>query len=192
LKDLRVGVIEGRGGAVGRDDRKVLEGLGVKLVPVTLPDKLPVGAIQPILSVEASAAFDDITRAGTLGGIGRSWPATFRRGRFVPAVEYLRAQRVRTLLMQEMAKLMEQVDLYVCPGGTDLLISNLTGHPTVVVPNGVRKAAGGSEASVALTFTGRLWGEAEVLAVAKAYQDATGHHTRRPPLEKAINGEGKG
>src|SRR5207248_2593426 len=192
-KDIRVGFFEGRGGALRAEDRKVLEGLGGKLVPVALPDKLPLQAMQFILSVEASAAFDDITRAGTLDAIGRSWPATFRRGRFIPAVEYLRAQRVRTLLMQEMAKVMEQVDLYVHSGfGGELLTSNLTGHPTVVVPNGVRKGNGGSETAQPFTFTGRLWGESELLAVAKAYQDATGHHTRRPPLEKLIeDGEKK-
>jgi Asp-tRNA(Asn)/Glu-tRNA(Gln) amidotransferase A subunit family amidase len=112
----------------------------------------------------------------------------------VPAVEYLRAQRVRTLLMQEMAKVMEQVDLYVHSGFGELLTSNLTGHPTVVVPNGQPGGAGkgGGGQMVPFVFTGRLWGEAEALAVAKAYQDATGHHTKRPPLEKLMeNGEKK-
>jgi Asp-tRNA(Asn)/Glu-tRNA(Gln) amidotransferase A subunit family amidase len=192
LKDLRVGVVEGRAGAPSAEDRKVLESLGVRLVPITLPTKLPVQALQFILSVEASAAFDDITRAGTLDEIGRSWPATFRRGRFVPAVEYLRAQRVRTLLMQEMAKVMETVDLYVHSGYGELLTSNLTGHPTVVVPNGQPGGAAKGGQMVPFLFVGRLWGEAEALAVAKAYQDATGHHTKRPPLEKlAENGEKK-
>lgn len=191
LKGLRVGFVEGRG-APAAEDRKVLESLGVKLVPITLPGRLPLQAMRVILEVEASAAFDDITRAGTLDGIGRSWPGTFRRGRFVPAVEYLRAQRVRTLLMQEMAKVMEQVDLYVHLGyGNELLTSNLTGHPTVVVPNGVPKGGRGDQL-VPFVFTGRLWGEAEALAVAKAYQDATDHHTKRPPLEKLTeNGEKK-
>lgn len=188
LKELRVGIVEGRGAVLPAEDRKVLESLGVKLVPVTLPAQLPARAISLVLEVEASAAFDDITRAGTLDGVGRSWPGSFRRGRFVPAVEYLRAQRARTLLMQEMAKVMESVDVYVCSGGADLVTTNLTGHPSVVVPNGVRKTGGGGEAAVPFTFTGRLWGEAELLAVAKAYQDATAHHTKRPPLEKAAGG----
>jgi Asp-tRNA(Asn)/Glu-tRNA(Gln) amidotransferase A subunit family amidase len=178
LKDVRVGYFEGQ---TGRPELKTLENLGVKLVPITLPGDLPVGALQMILTVEASAAFDDITLAGVTEGIGASWPGTFRRGRFVPAVEYLRAQRVRTLLMHAMAKVMEQVDLYV--GGNDLLLTNLTGHPTVVLPNGLFKA-GGVEVPTAITFTGRLFGESELLAVAKAYQDATGHHLKRPPLEK--------
>jgi Asp-tRNA(Asn)/Glu-tRNA(Gln) amidotransferase A subunit family amidase len=194
LKELRVGIVEGRAGAPSAEDRKVLESLGVKLVPITLPDRFPVRSLQVILDVEASAAFDDIIRAGTLEGVGRSWPATFRRGRFVPAVEYLRAQRARTLLMQEMGKVMESVDVYVHSGFGELLISNLTGHPTVVVPNGQAGGAakGGGGQMVPFLFVGRLWGEAEVLAVAKGYQDATEHHKKRPPLEKlAENGEKK-
>jgi Asp-tRNA(Asn)/Glu-tRNA(Gln) amidotransferase A subunit family amidase len=76
---------------------------------------------------------------------------------------------------------MSQVDLYV--GGNDLLITNLTGHPTVVLPNGFRKS-GEFETPTALTFTGRLYGETELLAVAHAYQQATGHHLKRPPMDR--------
>jgi Asp-tRNA(Asn)/Glu-tRNA(Gln) amidotransferase A subunit family amidase len=159
---------------------KTLKNLGVKLVRITLPTGLPMGALMMILSVEAAAAFDDVALAHVTEGIG-SWPSTFQRSRFVPAVEYLRAQRVRTLLMRDMAKVMEQVDLYV--GGNDLLITNLTGHPTVVLPNGVRKV-GGVDVPRAITFTGRLFGESELLAVAKAYQEVTGHHLKRPPMDK--------
>ena len=187
LKGLRVGVFEGRDPPPAAP-RKVLEGLGVTLVPFALPAGLPLQALQAILSVEASAAFDDLTRANTLEGVGRSWPGSFRRGRFVPAVEYLRAQRVRTLLMRQMAKAMEGVDVYVHSGfGNELLVSNLTGHPTVAVPNAVQPAGkDGRETALPFTFTGRLWGEADALAVAKAYQDATGHHTKRPDLGKLI------
>lgn len=170
LTELRVGFF---GKDDGQPELKVLKGLGVKLVPVKLPATLPVDAMQIILTVEASAAFDDAIRAGG-DGLGM-WPATFRRGRFIPAVEYLRAQRVRTLAMKEMAQLMEAVDVYA--GSPDSgLLTNLTGHPVVVVPNGTPPAA--------LTFTGRLWGESELLAVAKAYQDATGHHLKRPDMSK--------
>lgn len=178
LKELRVGYF-------GKDDTeelKVLKDVGVKLVPIQLPDKLPVAAMHLILTVESSAAFDDAILAGG-DGLG-NWPASFRRGRFIPAVEYLRAQRVRTLVMAEMAKLMETVDLYV--GSPDSgLLTNLTGHPAVVVPNGKPPAS--------LTFTGRLWGEAELLAVAKAYQEATGHHLKRPDMSRVTkeNAEGK-
>ncbi len=76
---------------------------------------------------------------------------------------------------------MAKVDLYV--GGNDLVLTNLTGHPTVVLPNGFRKT-GDAEVPTALTFTGRLYGETELLAVAHAYQQATGHHLKRPPMDK--------
>jgi len=85
--------------------------------------------------------------------------------------------------MQEMQELMSQVDFYV--GGRDLTIANLTGHPTVAIPNGLRKR-GGIETPTQLTFTGRLYGETELLAVAHAYQRATDFHLARPPLEKAL------
>src|SRR5262249_46803390 len=93
----------------------------------------------------------------------------------------LRANRVRTLIMQEMDEIMKAVDLYV--GGNDLLVTNLTGHPTVVLPTGFRKA-GELELPFSITFTGRLFGEAELLAVAHAYEEATGHHRKRPPMDK--------
>ena len=98
----------------------------------------------------------------------------------MPAVEYLRANRIRTLLMREMDEVMAQVDLYV--GGNDLLLTNLTGHPTVVLPNGFRKRERPRAAHGSITFTGRLYGETDLLAVAHAYQQATGHHLKHPPL----------
>jgi Asp-tRNA(Asn)/Glu-tRNA(Gln) amidotransferase A subunit family amidase len=179
LRELRVGFFED---STGDDVKKVLTDLGVRLVPFRLPAGLPVDALSMILTVEASAAFDDLTRAGTSEGIG-TWPGAFRRGRFVPAVDYLRAQRVRTQLMKQMAAAMTDVDVYV--GSPDSgLLTNLTGHPVVCLPNGLRRGEGGVETPTSLTFTGRLWGEAELLAVTKAYQDATGHHLRRPDMTR--------
>ncbi|MCI0704235.1 MAG: amidase, partial [Planctomycetia bacterium] len=82
--------------------------------------------------------------------------------------------------MREMAKAIEKVDLYI--GGADLAITNLTGHPTVCLPNGFRKDG----TPTAITFTGKLFGESTLLAVAKAYQDSTGHHLKRPPQESWV------
>jgi len=166
-----------------KPELKVLKELGVKLVPIKLPFQLLLPALQVILNVESAAAFDDITKAGVTEGIGPYWPRGFRTGRFVPAVEYLRAQRVRTLLMHEMAKVMETVDLYV--GGNDLVLCNMTGHPTVVMPNG--------KPPEAITFTGRLYGESDLLAVAMAYQEATGHHRKHPDMSLVTveNADGK-
>ena len=107
----------------------------------------------------------------------------FRTGRFIPAVEYLRANRVRTLLMQEMDEMLLAVDAYV--GGDDLVLTNLTGHPTVVVPFGDRDGSKTKQPGT-ITFTGRLFGETELLALAHAFQQATGAHLRRPPLEEHL------
>ncbi len=176
LQDLTVGYIEGGGAGSTEEDRKVLKELGVKLVPITLPRATAGALIGLILDVESAAAFDEVTRAGIKDGLGL-WPPTFRRGRFITAVDYLTAQRARTLLMRDMAKAIEKVDLYV--GGNDLAITNLTGHPTVCLPNGFTK----SGAPTAITFTGHLFGEEKLLAVAKAYQEATGHHRKHPPQD---------
>jgi Asp-tRNA(Asn)/Glu-tRNA(Gln) amidotransferase A subunit family amidase len=181
LKSLKVGYSDNGTEAAKRDDLRVLRELGVKPVPIKLPDRHPVGPLRVILTTEAATAFDDLTRRGVTEGLNE-WPQQFRQGQFVPAVEYLRANRVRTLLMQDMAELMQQVDLYV--GGNDLLLTNLTGHPTVVLPDGTRKVQD-RELPGAITFTGRLYGETELLAVAHAYQRATGHHLRRPPMQRA-------
>jgi Asp-tRNA(Asn)/Glu-tRNA(Gln) amidotransferase A subunit family amidase len=187
LRALKVGYFEGRTDADKRADLKVLRDLGVKLTPLKLPARHPVGPLSLILTVEAAAAFDDLTRKGVTEGLN-VWPSTFRRGQFIPAVEYLRANRIRSLVMQEMEELMSQVDAYV--GGDDLLVTNLTGHPTVVLPDGFRKA-GDLERPTSITFTGRLYGETDLLALARAYQDATGHHLRRPPMDK-LKAEEKG
>ncbi len=184
LHGLRVGYVEDSRDAAKRDDLRVLRDLGVKLVPIELPHKYPVGAVALILDTEAAAVFDDLTRRGVTEGLNE-WPGLFHKGEFVPAVEYLRANRVRTLLMRDMDEVMRQVDLYV--GGNDLVLTNLTGHPTVVLPDGFRKE-GEVELPRSIAFTGRLYGEAELLAVAHAYQQAAGHHLRRPPMDRLKEG----
>jgi Asp-tRNA(Asn)/Glu-tRNA(Gln) amidotransferase A subunit family amidase len=180
LRALKVGYFEDNRDVEKRDDLRVLRDLGLKLLPIKAPAKYPVQALQTILGVEAATAFDELTRSGETEGLN-AWLPIFRRGQFVPAVEYLRANRVRTLLMQEMEESIAGVDLYV--GGNDLLVTNLTGHPTVVLPDGFRKG-GGLETPFSITFTGRLYGESDLLAVAHAYQQATGQHLKRPAMDK--------
>lgn len=158
-----------------------LRSLGVDLIPIELPD-YPVEALSFILTAEAAAAFDDLTRSNQDDLLVRqernSWPSIFRAARFIPAVEYIRANRVRTLVMQAMEKLMSEIDVYVAPsyGGNSLALTNLTGHPAVVLPNGFTSKG----MPTSITFTGRLYGESNLLAVAKAYQDATDFHLKRP------------
>jgi len=169
------------------DDKtlETLRSIGVDLIPLELPD-YPVRDIVFILGAEAAAAFDELTRSDRDDLLVRqdekAWPNSFRAARFVPAVEYIQANRVRTLIIQDMAELMEGIDVYLTTRSDrkNPTLTNLTGHPTVVVPNGFSE--GGKPVS-SVTFTGKLYGEAEALAAAKAYQDATGFHLRHPPMD---------
>lgn len=184
LRSLRVGYLDDPETPVEeRLELVVLRGLGAELVPIELPGDLPTGAVAMMLGTEAAAVFDELTRGHVTEGLN-SWPVTFRRGQFAPAVEYLRASRVRTLLMRRMAELMETIDLYVCEA-QDLALTNLTGHPTAVLPFGIREIDG-RQGPGSITFTGRLYDESTLLAVSNAFQRATGDHLRRPPLGEAL------
>ncbi|HUQ49162.1 MAG TPA: amidase [Terriglobales bacterium] len=174
--------------------------LKLELIPVELP-KMPYSEMNVVLRAEAAAAFDDLTRSGRdklLTGQQRfDWPNTFRIARFIPAVEYVQANRARTLAMEKADDLFRKVDVIVTPTtGTQLRMTNLTGHPAVILPNGFRPTdadaperptdGGGPGTPLSLTFLGRLFGEAELLAVAKAYQDATDFHLKYPDLDAAL------
>jgi Asp-tRNA(Asn)/Glu-tRNA(Gln) amidotransferase A subunit family amidase len=164
---------------------EALRNLGLDLIPIKLPD-YPVLDMAFLLRVEAAAAFDELMMSGLdellVSQGDEAWPNTFRAARFVPAVEYIQANRIRTLIIQEMAELMENVDVYVAPANDriNLTLTNLTGHPTVVVPSGLSKEGVPNNS---VTFTGRLYGEAEALTLAKAYQETTEFHLKHPPME---------
>ena len=184
LKDLKVGYFESTEPRDQRKDLEILKKLGVQLVPIKLPRRSP-NALTIILDTEAATVFDELTRKGITEGLN-SWPNTFRQGQFIPAVEYLRANRVRTLLMQEMETVMKEVDAYV--GGNDLVLTNFTGHPTVVLPDGFSRS-GDDRVPYSITFTGQLFGEANLLALAHAYQQETGVHLQHPDLAATIPGK---
>jgi Asp-tRNA(Asn)/Glu-tRNA(Gln) amidotransferase A subunit family amidase len=161
---------------------ELLRSLGINLIPIELPD-LPIESLSIILNVEAASAFDELTRTRGVDMMvrqeRRAWPNVFRWARLVPAVEYIQANRIRTLLINEMAERLKNIDVYVSPSfGINLLLTNLTGHPAVVVPNGFDKD--GNPTSI--TFIGNLFKEAEALALAKKYQDSTGFHLKHPKL----------
>jgi Asp-tRNA(Asn)/Glu-tRNA(Gln) amidotransferase A subunit family amidase len=188
LTSLRIGYLKEafEADTVNRENNlaslEQLQTMGVELIPIELPD-YPVYALSIILSAEAAAAFDDLTRSGRdsllVRQIKNAWPNTFRASRFIVAVEYIQANRLRYQIIQEMQNLMDTVDVYVTPSfGENLLLTNLTGHPCVVLPNGFN--AEGSPTSI--SFIGRLFDEATVLSVAKQYQDATDFHLKHPPL----------
>ncbi len=160
-----------------------LKAAGANLEPIEMP-KFSVAALRIILVAEAATAFDDITRDGRIkqlsGQEPGDWPNTFRSSRFIPAVEYIRAQRARRLLMQEMEALMSKWDVFVspAPGSLSLLITNLTGHPAVAVPCGFPKGLPQS-----IMFTGGLYDEGAPLRVALAYERATQWHTMHPKMD---------
>ena len=165
---------------------QTLRQLGAELVPFELPTSVPAGRISFLLTVEAAASFDKLTRSGRDDLLARqgknAWPNAFRSARFVPAVEYIQANRARTKLINEMAAKLKaaKLDVYVSPAyaGGNLTLTNLTGHPCVVLPNGFTK----QNLPTSITFMGQLFEEGKVLAVAKAYQDATNWHKKHPAL----------
>ena len=161
----------------------VMREQGFDLIPIDLP-KTDMNSLILILLAEGAAAFDEITRDNRDDLLTRqddeAWANTFRAARFIPAVEYINANRIRTQLMYDMARVMQDVDVFIVPtfGGNALQITNYTGHPTVVVPNGFTD----KHTPTSISFIGGLYKEAETLAVAKAYQDATDWHLQYPQL----------
>ncbi|MFL5571659.1 MAG: amidase [Gemmatimonadaceae bacterium] len=161
----------------------VFRQLGIKLIPVDLPD-VPYDAMRIILTAEAAAAFDELTRSDRdkeLVQQGKfDWPNTFRTARFIPAVDYVNANRLRSIAIQKWDDLMRSVDVIVTPTGaanlSQLVATNLTGHPAVILPNGFRDDG----TPVSLTFLGGLFEEGKLLAVARAYQEATAFHLKHP------------
>ena len=167
--------------ALNRAVLDVLRDAGLELVPVRLPDRDPYPQAI-MLSAEAAAAFQELTLSGRddllVRQIRNAWPNVFRAAHFIPAVEYLQAARQRLLLMRDFEALFAAVDVYVTPsfGGAGLLMTNLTGHPQLVLPDGF--LPDGSPHSV--SFVGDLFGEAELVAVARAYEELTSWQQERP------------
>lgn len=190
IKSLRIGYVKDlfeKEYKNKANDARVLEtlkSLGVQLIPVQLPH-FPVASLSFILNAEAAAAFDELTRSGKDDLMKRqvryAWPNAFRQARLIPAVEYIQANRLRGKLMQQLVEKLKNIDVYVVPsfGGDHLLMTNLTGQPAVVVPNGFND----KKSPTSITFMGRMYGEAKALAVARAYQEAAGFYKIHPTLD---------
>jgi Asp-tRNA(Asn)/Glu-tRNA(Gln) amidotransferase A subunit family amidase len=179
-----------------------LRSMGINLIPVDLP-KLPYGAMVPLLTAEAAAAFDDLTLSGRDRLLTEQspydWPNAFRVARFYSAVDYVQANRARTLAIQQVSALFDKVDIIVAPsGGQQLLATNLTGHPALIVPNGLRgndaptppqtddgenDNIGGPITPVSITFLAGLYQDARLAAFGNAYQQATGFNKLHPKLD---------
>ena len=164
--------------ANNRSALDTLRGLGVALAPFDLPD-VPTAAIGFIVGTEAAAGFDVATVNGELDSMRAApeesrWPDSFRASRFVPAIDYLQANRLRMQIIEQVHEALGDLDLFV---GSDLGLTNFTGHPEISMPGGFYE---GSPTS--LRFTGKLFGEAEMLRLAHAWQAATDYHLQHPPL----------
>jgi Asp-tRNA(Asn)/Glu-tRNA(Gln) amidotransferase A subunit family amidase len=158
----------------------VIQSLGAGFIPIEMP-KISSNEIDFILTTEASAAFDDLVRSGTFDQMTAepersSWVPSLRLHEFVPAVQYLNANRARYRLMEQFHEVFAKIDLFV---GSQLGITNLTGHPEVSLPHGFD--AKGQPTS--LRLTGKLFGEEQLLLVAHAFQGKTSWHLRRPELK---------
>lgn len=149
-----------------------MRSLAARLVAVALPTDLPINSML-IVRTEAAAALDEVARSGGLDHLMvqevEGWPNFIRASRFVPAVEYLQASRLRTLLMQRMHAIFNDVDVFLAPTFGVIPVTNLTGNPCVVVPNGF----GPDRTPASISFIGRLFGESELCTVARAFQHNT-------------------
>lgn len=219
IRKLRVGYLVAGFDETTRDaewranEAKTLEELntlGITLEPFTLPE-MPSNVLNGILGTESGAAFDHALRTGRLEKMtNRSRSNGFRSSRLTPAIEYLQAQRVRAIVMRQLAEVVSKFDVYLAPatggggrrGGAGeaatppatpptppppqppsvtrdhFQVANICGYPAVSVPNGFTKE--GKPTSI--TFLGRLYNEAAILAVARAYQERAGWHKRTPTL----------
>jgi Asp-tRNA(Asn)/Glu-tRNA(Gln) amidotransferase A subunit family amidase len=212
VRKLRVGYLkdafdETKDAVLKRNEEKTLaqmQSLGVKLVPVKVPEwTVDVSAI----GVESAVFFDELVRSGRDKKMTNPGRANgFRSSRTIPAVEYLQSQRARMLMMMKLAEATADVDVYLAPTNTGagpaagrgsadapppsnaqrmrspvqrhFTMANLACYPALAVPNGFTSS--GSPGSV--TFYARPFGEAELLAAGKAYQDAAGFHLQHPKL----------
>jgi Asp-tRNA(Asn)/Glu-tRNA(Gln) amidotransferase A subunit family amidase len=164
---------------------EVMKRIAGNMIPVDLPD-VPYDPMRIILNAESAAAFDELTRSDRdkeLVQQGKfDWPNSFRTSRFIPAVDYVNANRLRSIAIRKWDDLMKTVDVIITPTGaanlSQLVATNLTGHPAVILPNGFRDDG----TPVSITFLGGLFEEGKLLAVARAYQEATGFHLQHPTV----------
>lgn len=192
LAGLRLGVVraafeeESPGAAHDAAVLAALEGAGARLVDVALPEE-PVEPFYALLMAEAAAAFDELTRSDQDDELTEqgpeAWPNLLRAARFIPAVEYLQADRLRARVLRATEALFERVDAYLCPTGhpRNLVLTNATGHPAAVFPHAVED---GRPLDHAMTVTAPLDREDVALAVARAWQRHAG-----PPPPPRLDGD---
>lgn len=163
---------------------EVFREMGLELTPIELPEKYPYESFDIILRAESGAFFDELVRSGEVDLMVEqhegSRANSLRQSRFIPAVEYLQANRVRSMLIEEIHKLFGDFDVIIAPasGSRQLLITNLTGHPALSIPNGLDEKG----RPTSLTLLGNLYQEGKILELAKAFQEITEFEESHPPL----------
>ncbi|WP_373522312.1 amidase [Aquiflexum sp.] len=188
VQDLKIGYFPELFDGDGlENDRKVLDdlkNLGFTMNPLELKTSISPASIRFILIAEAAAAFDDLTRSSRddllVAQHKNAWPNMLRAARFIPAVEYIQANRHRSILIEEIHSLFQEYDVIISPsfGGNQLLITNLTGHPALCLPNGFTE--NGSPTSI--TFLANLFDEEKLIMLGRAYQEHTDWQKKRPPM----------
>jgi Asp-tRNA(Asn)/Glu-tRNA(Gln) amidotransferase A subunit family amidase len=189
IKNLKIGYFapffEGDRATV--HDKRVLEelkGMGFELHPLELKTSVDPSSMLISLYVEGAAAFDEMTRLDQddllVAQHRNAWPNLFRSSRFIPAVEYIQANRFRNILIEEMHVLFSEYDVIVTPsfGGNQLAVTNLTGHPALCMPNGFLENGG----PVSITFLANLFDEEKLIMLGRAYQENTEWQKKRPPF----------
>jgi Asp-tRNA(Asn)/Glu-tRNA(Gln) amidotransferase A subunit family amidase len=188
-------------------DRAALETtrkLGIEPIEVSLPD-WPYDSLEIILFAEAAAAFEELTLSGGLkdlkAQVPDAWPNLFRQARFLSAVDFVQADRMRRAVAQEMARIFSQVDLLLVPSLRDeiLTLTNFTGHPSLTLRAGfVEVAEARSDWAPdpahplpkfspprrvphGVTLIGRLFDEGTIGRVGIAMERAFGVSGERPP-----------
>jgi len=161
---------------------ETMKQMGYELIPVQLPNNLPVEALSIILEAEAAAAFSNLTLSNLDDSMvlqtKNSWPNIFRTSRLIPAVEYIQANRIRTDLIQKFMEIFKQVDIIISPSleGNQLLMTNLTGHPSISIPNGFDRRG----MPTSITFIADWYNEADLLALGWAFQQKQGFYLKHP------------
>jgi Asp-tRNA(Asn)/Glu-tRNA(Gln) amidotransferase A subunit family amidase len=195
LHSMRIGVLQSAFDRFQAPNKAIydqaladLRKAGAAMKPVDFTEDL--AQIRFLLEAEAAAAFDDITRDGQVrtlkGQTAGDWPNSFRGARLIPAVEYIRAQRARSMLIEKFEAFMKDWDVVVIPSQGLLTTTNLTGNPQVVAKCGFTDStlADGTKTPVPRTigFLGKIYDEGSPLRVALAYEQATKWHTKNPTL----------
>ena len=169
-----------------REELDVLRELGAQLVPIHSPSPLEdygltFELIEGVVAIESGAAFDELVRQGGPKGV-HGWPRYWSYGHLLSAVDYLKLNRMRDILMQRLAKMMESIDVYL---GFELaLYTNLAGHPSMAFPTKFEKREG-CLLPQGQILVGRVYDECTMLAVADACQRVIGLQDR-PPLEEFL------